>query len=37
MFNYNGLGEGSSIDFGLSDDPFDPCDCFIVCLRVNFA
>ena len=37
MFNYTDLGDRSSTDFGLSDVPLDPCDWFIVCLRVNFA
>jgi hypothetical protein len=34
---YIGLGEESSIDFGRRDDPFEPCDCFMVFFRVSLA
>jgi hypothetical protein len=33
----SGLGETSSMDFGRRDEPFEPCDCFMVFLRVSLA
>ena len=34
---HRGRGETSSIDFGRRDEPFEPCDCFIVFFRVSLA
>ena len=35
---HSGLGETSSIDFGLmEDEPLEPCDCFMVFFRVSLA
>jgi hypothetical protein len=35
--HHRGLGETSSIDFGLRDEALEPCDCFMVFFLVSLA
>jgi len=35
--HHRGRGETSSIDFGRREEPFEPCDCFMVFFRVSLA